>query len=760
MLKLMVGSARLAAHTAVLFVLLTGAAQALEWEVNALDDPGDGTCDATHCSLREALLSLGSNDSVVFDLSATGQTTFTIELGASLLIDASEVTVDGLDCTGCGTVAPNTNSVADGLNSALAIRLVPGGTYAGGPLLTIEGNDVTVVGLNLDAAPSSAIVVDGDRTTLRDLYIGTLIDGSAGTGNTGNRIETLVAPDLTVLSCLISGNAGHGISISDEDSDDPTVRRSVIGLSLDGSTLDGNAGHGIYLLGSGDKIRGPTFGGTLPADGNLISGNAADGIRIVDKVEGDNQAGGLSTGLIGNNIIGTNAAVTEARGNGGAGLRLQGSSGSDNEPQELWIVDNVLSGNTGPGIWLESCKESAFHGNAIGTDMAGLAQLGNGEAGIYAVGSELSGGKDTKLHAIGGVGVENTIAWNTGAGLLLYVPTNGSSGKVKEIAIRANVIHDNGGIGIDLQGFSGTVSAPDGVGPLNGQPTSCTDDNAWGNRAQPIPVISSASLVPGTLTVEGTSCADATVDVYLADADVSGYGEPMTFLGTSTANGSGDWSLVATVTGLANADLITAVQTDTGDDSSEAALNVPIDGPCDLDGDGVDNATGGLCIGLDCDDNDNTVYPLAPELCDGIDNDCDTLLPADEADADSDGEMACAGDCDDADPLTNTSATQICDGVDNDCSGSLPANEADDDSDGELVCQGDCDDTDATVNTAATELCDGLDTDCDGTVPPGDRRRHRRRDRVRGRLQRHRRRGEHLRDRVLQRHRRRLRHGH
>ncbi|MCG8330519.1 MAG: GEVED domain-containing protein [Chitinophagales bacterium] len=37
----------------------------------------------------------------------------------------------------------------------------------------------------------------------------------------------------------------------------------------------------------------------------------------------------------------------------------------------------------------------------------------------------------------------------------------------------------------------------------------------------------------------------------------------------------------------------------------------------------VDNDNDGYCSDVDCDDNDNTIYPNATELCDGIDNDCD-----------------------------------------------------------------------------------------------------------------------------------------
>jgi hypothetical protein len=134
----------------------------------------------------------------------------------------------------------------------------------------------------------------------------------------------------------------------------------------------------------------------------------------------------------------------------------------------------------------------------------------------------------------------------------------------------------------------------------------------------------------------------------------------------------------------------------------------------DADGDGVM-----ICAG-DCNDTDGTVYPGAPELCDGKDNDCDSVIPVNEADADGDGVMVCSGDCNDTDGTVYPGAPELCDGKDNDCDSVIPANEADADGDGVMICQGDCNDTDGTVYPGAPELCDGKDNDCDSVVPANE----------------------------------------
>ncbi len=96
---------------------------------------------------------------------------------------------------------------------------------------------------------------------------------------------------------------------------------------------------------------------------------------------------------------------------------------------------------------------------------------------------------------------------------------------------------------------------------------------------------------------------------------------------------------------------------------------------------------------VDCDDNNDRVFPGAREGCDDIDNDCDEIVDEDPSDAptwyaDADGDgfgdqgstveeceepegyTSRAGDCDDGESETSPEAQEVCgDGVDNNCAG-------------------------------------------------------------------------------------------
>jgi|GEM_PF-510213 len=170
------------------------------------------------------------------------------------------------------------------------------------------------------------------------------------------------------------------------------------------------------------------------------------------------------------------------------------------------------------------------------------------------------------------------------------------------------------------------------------------------------------------------------------------------------------------------------------------------------DGPDSDSCKAGVFIcrpdgaGVTCDESPNSV---AVERCDGIDNDCDNATDEgcdDDFDDFCDATLACVtgveipvcpngcGDCNDTANGINPDRPEVCDGVDNDCDGQTDEG-CDDDGDGwcdaAMGCQaagavatcshgcGDCADGDAAIHPGALEPCDGIDNDCDEAVDEG-----------------------------------------
>jgi len=185
------------------------------------------------------------------------------------------------------------------------------------------------------------------------------------------------------------------------------------------------------------------------------------------------------------------------------------------------------------------------------------------------------------------------------------------------------------------------------------------------------------------------------------------------------------------------------------------------DVPCiDFDGDGqtpaegdcddLDAAIHGLAVEV-CDFVDND--------CSGVVDGADALEAVEwYADSDLDdygdasnsvrscspplGYTDVAGDCDDGSSAVNPLANEVCDGVDNDCDGTADVNAVDEpiwyrdaDSDGwgdagnfsracfgppgTVTRPGDCDDNADTVNPDEPEVCDGFDNNCDDEIDEG-----------------------------------------
>ena len=203
-----------------------------------------------------------------------------------------------------------------------------------------------------------------------------------------------------------------------------------------------------------------------------------------------------------------------------------------------------------------------------------------------------------------------------------------------------------------------------------------------------------------------------------ADTDCNGFIDDGVGLEFADSDGDG-WSLCNE--DCDDDDFTVNPGVDEACDGVDNDCNGLIDEGLDLDGDGIPGAHPG-CLAefgaVDCDDNDPNLFPGAPELCDGLDNDCDGQLD-ENLDFDSDGFSSCQGDCASLDAAINPGATETCDGLDNNCDGVIDEG-FDNDGDGQSVCAGDCNDLLATVYLGAPELCDGSDNDCDNQAGPNE----------------------------------------
>ncbi len=199
---------------------------------------------------------------------------------------------------------------------------------------------------------------------------------------------------------------------------------------------------------------------------------------------------------------------------------------------------------------------------------------------------------------------------------------------------------------------------------------------------------------------------------------------------------------------LAGCDGATDGKTDKGVEDS--ALT-----PVDEDGDGWLVSEG------DCDDNNSDVSPDATELCNGIDDNCNSTVDEgvlgefyEDGDGDGFGDPgasteACDSpsgyvgngtDCDDSERRAFPGGTEVCDEIDNNCDGAVDEGvstlwyaDADGDGFGDLdaptpSCERpagsvrdatDCDDTTSNAFPGNAEVCDEIDNNCDGTVDEG-----------------------------------------
>lgn len=422
--------------------LFAANAQAATLTVNsASDDAPGGTCAPSPgtCTLRDAIGSAASGDTITFDSSLSGQT----------------ITL--------------TNGALE-INNALTI------SGPGSGSLEVSGNNASRV-FDITASNSEPVAISG--LTITSGYV----DGRGGA------INNAYGSDLALTDDVISGSTateqGGGV-VSDGYT-------TISGTTISGNTSSDSSGGGLYLAPGGpftyDHVENSTITGNTAHDsgGGIESGGfESEGVdlAITGSTISNNTSGGYGGGVdaaytnYGLNISGSTISGNTATQGGGA-LSVLNEDRTPIPPKynPVTIDTSTISNNNAPlgaGIDLRATESgspvkinaSTISGNQGGSDSfgGGLLVQGYAFAPINATDSTISGNSAT--HG-GGVSVgyngheplfagsphgslsfdNSTIAGNTadssGGGIYLSQYDTGSGAQGASATIRSTIVSGN-----------------------------------------------------------------------------------------------------------------------------------------------------------------------------------------------------------------------------------------------------------------------------------------------------------------------------
>jgi len=368
--------AKLALRTTLLLCILCLGAQATA-AVLTVTTASDALAADGDCSLREAITAANTNAAVnecpageasldIIGFAIPGAGVHTIAPASALPALNGPVFLDGYTQLGS---SPNTLDV--GNDAVLTIELE--GFAAG-----------AVDGLVLQAGASGStvrgLVINRFRSGSADVA-GIFLDGATGVTVEGNFVGTdpfgtVAAPNyfgINVLSSpgnilggaapasrnLISGNANSGVRITSSASQDNVVRGNYIGVDRSGTLALGNGNQGLRV----DSAAFNMVGGPLAGEGNVISANAAEGVRL-----------SFATGaVVEGNWVGTDALGNAVLGNFLGGVQIFNAAG-------MTVTANTIAGNGGLGIDLDPDGVSPTDGvtaNDLGDPDSGANDLQN-----------------------------------------------------------------------------------------------------------------------------------------------------------------------------------------------------------------------------------------------------------------------------------------------------------------------------------------------------------------------------------------------
>ena len=317
--------------------------------VNTEDDLTDGVCDASHCSLREALEvanALPGPDAISFDIGGLAPYVISPATPLPTVIEAVDI-----------------DAASEPDYAGHPVVVLDGATLTSGHGLRVEAGGSTVTGLAVGGFPESGIYVTGATgVTVRGCHLGTDFSGLAAHPN---GVSALV---LTKSAEGVVGGAGPGqgnvlvggdaAALYVAQSGGALVQGNRIGVDLLGTATLGVGAEGIRIKDSPDAL----------VRDNIVGGAVYTGVRLSGK--------GTTGCAIAANHIGTDATGTLDLGCGGYGVFLLGA-GSGNVIGGLADGDgNVVAHNDADGIvaddmgGLAAPMDNAFLGNVLYANQA------------------------------------------------------------------------------------------------------------------------------------------------------------------------------------------------------------------------------------------------------------------------------------------------------------------------------------------------------------------------------------------------------
>ena len=376
----------------------------------------------------------------------------------------------------------------------------------------------------------------------------------------------VLSPCNTIRGLSITNFYGDGIRIQGTEgagTHNNLIYCNFVGLVPAGQDPGGNGRDtlniwaGINIVVSPDPV--PRFAFSNIVEGNLSSCNHAEGVSISSCPPGD-----VYDNVIRSNYLGTDITGTLDRGNRHTGIYI-GEAAHDNVVEE-----NIISGNECEGISMVGYPRDTLetYGNHILNNIIGLdvnhQPLKNNREGINI--GEYYGTRYQGGYALDNrIGPGNIIAENGISGISIWEHPN-NTWNADGNTITENSIFENSALGIDLcnDGITQNDSADLDSGP---------------NQGLNFPVITNAVHNFGQTTVSGNIVVDtdptlAVVEVFKAMSDPSEYGEGETYLGSTSPDADGNWSII--VTGINPGEAVTVTTTDMNSNTSEFSANFDV----------------------------------------------------------------------------------------------------------------------------------------------------------------------------------------